>query len=130
MRGGLHQRDDSFVVFPVEKSLSLTNEDFVPLIVLSGSQHYGLLGLQEAVEDLRCGLHLFLQGSVGDEAHVEHADEAVNVESTVRHQPLVELLLQTWKGGGMVKHYCTVKTPPPDGKCKTFKKFFIGGLNK
>ena len=102
MRGSLHQRDDSFEVFPVEKSFCLPNEDFVSLVVLSRSKHYRLLCLEETVEDLGCCLHLFLQGSVGYEAHVEHADETVNVDSAIGHQPLVELFLQTWTGG-MIK---------------------------
>ena len=93
MGGSLNERNNSFELFPIEESLRLSDEDVVPLVILCSGQHHGLLGLQQTVEDLGCGLHLLLQGPVGHQAHVKHADEAVYVDSSVRHQPLVKLLL-------------------------------------
>ena len=93
MGRSLHQWDDSFVLFPAEESLSLPDEDVVALVILGSGQHHGLLCLEETVQDLSCCLHLLLQGPVGHEAHVKHTDEAVYVDSSVRHQPLVKLLL-------------------------------------
>ena len=95
MAGGLHQRDDAFVLLPVEQPLRLPDKDLVALVILGRGEHHRLLGLEEAVEDPRRGLHLSLQGPVGHEADVEHHEEPVNVDFTVWHQSLIELLLQT-----------------------------------
>ena len=40
-------------------------------------------------------VHLLLQGAVGHQADIEHDEEAVDVDPTVRHQSLVKLLLQS-----------------------------------
>ena len=51
--------------------------------------------LLDFVEKYFCCVHLLLQGAVGHQADIEHDEEAVNVDPTVRHQSLVKLLLQS-----------------------------------
>ena len=97
MAGGLHQGDDALELLPVEEPLRLPDKDLVALVILCRGEHHGLLGLEEAVEDARRGLHLPLQGPVGHEADVEHHEEPVNVHLPIRHKSLVELFLQTCK---------------------------------
>ena len=55
---GLHQRNDALVLLPVEEPLRLPAEDLVALVILGGGHHDRLLGLQEAVQDLRSGVNL------------------------------------------------------------------------
>ena len=56
--GGLHQGDDALELLPVEEPLRLPDKDLVSLVIFGGGHHDGLLGLQEAVQDLRSGINL------------------------------------------------------------------------
>ena len=93
----LDEWDDPLELLPVEEPLRLPDKDLVPLVILGRGEHHWLLSLQEAVEDAGSGLHLPLQGPVGHKADVEHHEEPVNINFSVRHKSLVELFLQTCK---------------------------------
>jgi len=93
MTGSLNERDCSLVFFSVHEPFCLTDEDFVAFIILGSDEDDWFLGFDNIVEDLSCGFHLFFQSSVGNQTHVEHAEESINTHPTLGQETLVKLLL-------------------------------------